>query len=261
MNQLELNSVAFEVTRRCNIRCKHCMRGEAQNIDMTKEMVDAFFDTKSRGYTIKAIRNFCFTGGEPTLNPGIIVYTINKIIQEDIPVHKISMTTNGQIFVPELVEALNRFCKYRNLKIQQNDQLSLSELLEYSMDSNTRIIFSTDRFHKPIPEDIKKMYKTHAKGLRTSDYAVKDEDVVRTGFATFGKEFIPEDYLYHKKQDDYKIIFENVYMTAKGDITFGGEGSYEYIDNHIVGRVDQVSIFDSIEAYGKEIFPEKVKVK
>ena len=35
--------LTFEVTRRCNLVCKHCMRGKAQNIDLSKEMVDDFF--------------------------------------------------------------------------------------------------------------------------------------------------------------------------------------------------------------------------
>ena len=26
-----------EVTRKCNLKCEHCMRGEAQNVTLTKE--------------------------------------------------------------------------------------------------------------------------------------------------------------------------------------------------------------------------------
>ena len=34
----------FEVTRRCNLSCEHCLRGDAQNLDMTKETVDKVLD-------------------------------------------------------------------------------------------------------------------------------------------------------------------------------------------------------------------------
>ncbi len=34
-----LHQLVLETTRRCNIRCKHCMRGESQNINLTKETV------------------------------------------------------------------------------------------------------------------------------------------------------------------------------------------------------------------------------
>ena len=31
---LPYDNIMIEVTRRCNLRCEHCMRGEPQNIDM-----------------------------------------------------------------------------------------------------------------------------------------------------------------------------------------------------------------------------------
>lgn len=34
----------FELTRRCNQECAHCCRGEAQNIDIKKEIIDDFFE-------------------------------------------------------------------------------------------------------------------------------------------------------------------------------------------------------------------------
>ena len=37
---LPFNNLALEVTRRCNLRCKHCMRGEPQDLDMSDEVLD-----------------------------------------------------------------------------------------------------------------------------------------------------------------------------------------------------------------------------
>ena len=268
MNKLELYNAAFETTRRCNLRCAHCMRGESQNINMTKEMIDAFFNTQSRGYILKAIHHICFSGGEPTLNPVLIIYTINKIIEEDIPVYNISMTTNGQLFVPELVEAFNKFNKYRNLKMLNRIRLDwanepdlLEKMIESNTDNHARITFSTDRFHAPVPDYIREMYNTYAKGLEITDYAVKDENIMRIGLSTLGKDFENGECLYHEERVDYKTIFEDVYMTAKGDIIFGGDGSYEYIDDNAIGKIDEISIFDSIETHGRKAFQKEVKTK
>lgn len=64
MKKLDLFNVAFEVTRRCNIRCEgYCMRGEAQNINMSKKTIEDFFNTQSRGYKLRHINNICFSGG------------------------------------------------------------------------------------------------------------------------------------------------------------------------------------------------------
>ena len=42
-----LDRAYIEVTRRCNMKCAHCLRGPAQNIDLSFEEVDAFLDNFS----------------------------------------------------------------------------------------------------------------------------------------------------------------------------------------------------------------------
>ena len=58
---------------------------------------------------IEYINHICFSGGEPTLNPEIITYTIEKIINEKKAVGSVSTVTNGQIFSKEIVDAFNHF--------------------------------------------------------------------------------------------------------------------------------------------------------
>lgn len=41
-----LNNIAIEVTRKCNAKCSHCMRGESQNIDTTKEIIDSILNNE-----------------------------------------------------------------------------------------------------------------------------------------------------------------------------------------------------------------------
>ena len=44
--KFDIQSLTLEVTRRCNLACEHCMRGDAQNVDMTYEMVDKILDNE-----------------------------------------------------------------------------------------------------------------------------------------------------------------------------------------------------------------------
>lgn len=39
-----LKAVNIELTRRCNMNCEFCARGEAQNIDMSTEIIDKTLD-------------------------------------------------------------------------------------------------------------------------------------------------------------------------------------------------------------------------
>lgn len=34
-------NLIFEVTRKCNLHCEHCLQGNAQNLDLSKEIVGA----------------------------------------------------------------------------------------------------------------------------------------------------------------------------------------------------------------------------
>ena len=40
-NYVFFDSLAVEVTRRCNMHCAHCLRGEAENKDISYEVMDA----------------------------------------------------------------------------------------------------------------------------------------------------------------------------------------------------------------------------
>lgn len=63
--QIRTDSLVIEVTRRCNMCCAHCLRGEAQNLDITHEILEEI----AKSITPCEVT---FTGGEPTLNIGAI---------------------------------------------------------------------------------------------------------------------------------------------------------------------------------------------
>lgn len=43
-NKLYIGALVLEVTRRCNMHCEHCLRGDTQNLDMQKEIVDKLLE-------------------------------------------------------------------------------------------------------------------------------------------------------------------------------------------------------------------------
>lgn len=38
--EIEIYNMTFEVTRKCNKKCIHCLRGDSQNINMTQEIIE-----------------------------------------------------------------------------------------------------------------------------------------------------------------------------------------------------------------------------
>lgn len=57
-----IDYLSVEITRKCQLKCAHCMKGEAQNIDMSVEVIDKLLES------VVSIGTLLFTGGEPTMN-------------------------------------------------------------------------------------------------------------------------------------------------------------------------------------------------
>ena len=72
---LIFENVTIETTRKCNLTCKHCMRGDVQNLDINYKYID-FLLRKNHIFFL-----LYFSGGEPLLNKKAIIYIINKIIK------------------------------------------------------------------------------------------------------------------------------------------------------------------------------------
>lgn len=100
--------LSFDITRRCNLNCKYCSKGDSQNKDITKEIVDKAIKELKDVY-IAQIR---FFGGEPFLNPEMIEYIIDKLIQEHILFTSINVFTNGTIRSERIVNAFNKALRY-----------------------------------------------------------------------------------------------------------------------------------------------------
>ena len=244
--RIKLFDLALETTRRCNLQCGHCMRGRMQNIDMSTSIVDRVFDNSE----IVSIYNLLFSGGEPTLNPDIIIYTINKIINDNIDVTKISMITNGQLFNRELIESFNRYNQYQNRRLRDgiidafgdNEELAKS-IIDGNMDGHVIITFSTDKYHQPIPQEVRDQYFKYARGLIIKEHSVQDSNIKKTGFATIGNE-------YHYQLRPLKVytckdeasFFNLIYVTANGNITNVGDGQYTDMDKTNFGNIMEMSL-------------------
>ena len=87
------NSVFIEVTRRCNMCCAHCLRGDAESIDIQEKYIDAFLDSFEKGAYISSLT---FTGGEISLNIPAIRYTLKAVKERGIAVGSFYMVTNGK---------------------------------------------------------------------------------------------------------------------------------------------------------------------
>ena len=93
MRICSVSNVVIEITRRCNMCCAHCLRGDAENVDIQERYIDAFLDSFEKGACISYI---VFSGGEISLNIPAIRYILKAVKERNISVGSFYMVTNGK---------------------------------------------------------------------------------------------------------------------------------------------------------------------
>jgi len=123
---MHIGELVLEITRRCNIQCRHCMRGKAQAKSMTFETL------RKTLVNVSSIGTITFTGGEPSLNVPFIRYFTEYVRGWRIPVERFYVITNGKMASPALADALIKLSWWCSLP----DSCSL--------------IMSQDNFHREL---------------------------------------------------------------------------------------------------------------
>lgn len=103
---MDIYNLIYEITRRCNARCEHCLRGSAQKVDMSDEIIDHSLEG------VGSISTIAFTGGEPTLAVDRIRYILKAVKERGICVDSFYLVTNGKIESLELCLALIEWYAY-----------------------------------------------------------------------------------------------------------------------------------------------------
>lgn len=228
---LRYNGVGIEVTRRCNQQChNYCMRGAKQNLDISLEFIDLLLDLERNHY--QYIDHLTFSGGEPTLNAEAILYTVNKIISEKLPIFHVSLMTNGLIYSDKVVEAFEKFNDYYNTvivpillsKYPRRDRKVYEPLFK---DNGSAITFSNDQYHKPIPDEVLNLYYKNGKHISFGMTGPRAEkDLLRSGLSTQGRDI--------NYGDDIRVfgdlVWDFIYLTAKGNYSGYGDGSFDFLD-------------------------------
>lgn len=94
-----VTQIAFHLTDRCQLDCKHCLRDPAQKpLDLSLDLIESVLDQVKR---LHGTSHVSLTGGEPTLHPQFLE-VIDAIAARDMTWHMIS---NSRSF-PWLMKSL-----------------------------------------------------------------------------------------------------------------------------------------------------------
>lgn len=224
---VEFDMLAIEVTRRCNMSCAHCLRGDTENLDMPFRYVETLLGS------VKGIGELVFTGGEPTLNLGIIRDVLSYVEANHVRVDNFYLVTNGKEVTEEFLALMLRWYAY---------------CVSCGSGDSCGVALSRDMFHGPIPERNRRLLS----GLSFFRPKDKDTDFTRYGMVDGGraknlngydKRPVPSDDLYVEGYGGTLHADGEIYLSCEGDIVAGCDYSYDEMPEHAVGNARDMDAF------------------
>ena len=222
---INLSYLIVEGTRRCNMKCPHCLRGAAQRVDM---------DTRIANIVTRQLDSiFCitFSGGEPSLNADIIREFQYGFIFNDCSLGRFWVTTNARSYKEDFANALENL---------------------YSLCSDREeccLTISGDQYHFNQSERAINEYSELCFFSDERMRFIEDHAIINEGYAKknqFGfREITPSKKIkeYSQHGDDL-YIDDTIYINALGDVLLDCDMSYQTQKKHVLGNVLQESLKD-----------------
>lgn len=218
-----LNSLIIESTRRCQLRCSHCLRGEPECLDMSYDVMYSFLRHLKGG----DINTVTFSGGEPLLKP--------RVIEEFV-----SICTELKIGVDSFYVATNGIPTSQPNRLSRRALLALISMYCYC-DSNemSQVQLSMDQYHDyEIPMQLDNNRLKALAFASEKEVVVEDKYLIKMGRCTFGGREL-------KYEPDLKET--EFYLNCKGRVVFDCDLSYEMQDEHGVSIEAAINILRNVQ--------------
>lgn len=217
MPKLDIYDLSIEVTRRCNLHCQHCLRGDCQDADIDLKLITKLFKQTAR------VGSIIFSGGEPSLNVKAIPRIMAIAKRYDVSIDGFYIVTNGIANQKELaVELLKLYCD-----MPEKDMCGVA--------------ISVDRFHDG--KDQTDIVKGLAFYRDDKEHEPNDSDgwIMRIGRAEDYKmgrnpswlptSFDIDSYYEHQNPDNITgISVDMVYLSTNGYVYPSCDLSYKIMD-------------------------------
>lgn len=255
-DDLRYAGICVELTRKCNMSCPHCMRGEAQNKTITKEVIDSLCRSVTR------VVSFGVTGGEAFLELDMLRYLIQKV--RLIPhVYLLTLTTNGTILDSSVIEDIEKFCTtsdtlFKNrrctLAISRDPyhedvyDAAIAYYTELANAANERI-----RIARSEPEDAPPAITigTNENAANLIQYSGRAVDMVNNNRVQYqlGKNLRTRPCTPHRIKIKDSIVKCEIGVTVDGNVTLEDEGSWDEVDGSSIGNIKKHSLRYLIEQH------------
>ena len=206
-----IDDLVLEVTRRCNLSCAHCLRGDAEEANLQPEVVNAIWRK------IGHIGRVTFTGGEPLLNPAGIVGFLDARKKADGSVGSFYIATNGYVADAIICAAIARA-----FASAEEPELNLLHVSNTGYHVNSGRSLFPDRRQEWNYQTFKTLFRQTA--LKSEEYDKKTEyssntmpPLVARGRARYKEDATDSIVGSSWEFADDQISNEHLYITVTGD--------------------------------------------
>ena len=224
-----VDHLMLEVTRKCNMKCEHCLRGASQRKSMSSQVIHQVMKQFSQ------IGDVTFGGGEPTLNLDALHSFFQELMWSDTTLGYFYVVTNGKVYRKALIEICD---KLYNVS-QEPDMCGLS----VSDDIFHRVHRNESRwrnnYRRYTSEEI-----PYAEPLGHVVEGYDPKSIINQGRAKQnnigGRELNESEVTIEnfKDEGDYYINCEaGLYITYDGFVVNGCNWSYGEMKKHIIGNI------------------------
>ena len=217
--RIKFKNLMLEVTRKCNMKCAHCMRGEQQNETMPSDTIQKVFESVSE------IEQLSITGGEPSLVPDAIRWIAYYARSNGIKIGSFFCATNAGEYSKEFVDVLN-------------------ELYAVCTEQNKCILaISTDQFHSKADELALSEYRKlpYYSSEKEKEFLPKGNILLEgraaeNNLGRFSKPFT--EYIYDFDMHGWDLaIDDRIYINTFGDVLLDPDLSYLNQENENIGNI------------------------
>lgn len=209
----------LELTRQCNMRCAHCMRGEPEDKTIGTSILERLFRE------VRHIEHLGLTGGEPALVPEQIEWIVHLAKRWGCTIGHFFCATNGKAYSPKFAEALEKLYRY----CIQKDQCTLS--------------ISFDQFHEPAdPKAVEQYRRLPFYKPVNEQRTLAPNEILSDGRAKengLGLMALPDQkWLYEYSLKGFHMeCGDIVYINTNGDVLLNPDVSYRNQKKKRIGNL------------------------
>lgn len=221
---LHLKHLLLEVTRKCNMACPHCMRGNAEDLSMDYAVIDRIFEDT------RQIDRLVLTGGEPSLAPHVIQQILYRARVWKCSIHSFFCAVNAKTYSQPFVDTLcglYDYCKHPE---------------------HCTLTVTTDPYHEQIDPAVMERYRAlpfyrpvfeHG---GTLPYPILEEGRAKEN--GIGQSEIPiKGSIYDADFTGFRFVCgDTVYVNAKGGVLLNADLSYQRQEEFCIGNLTEDSL-------------------